>query len=161
MTFLCSIVSTVFGGLILAVLFFLARERIFPLPPVAGRWHVEMRFQRSSYRPYDGMVLRYVAMLWREGSNVKGTAEKVYEDSSTGKREYVGKHRTRAEIEGYADKRIFSRDGVSLHIVEQGPDRESTHFHDLKVHRGGRMTGRFSAMAADSEGEVTWQRQPF
>ena len=159
MTFILSIASTVLGGLVLAVLFFLARERVFPLPPVTGRWHVEMRFNRSSYKPYEGMVLRYVAVLWREGSNVKGTAEKVYEDSSTGKREYVGKARTRAVIEGYTDKRIFSRDRVSLHIVEQGPNRESTHFHDLTVHRNGRMTGNFNAMAADSEGDVTWQLQ--
>ena len=160
-TFFFGVLSTVLGGLILGFLFFLARERVYPLPRVAGRWYVEMRFERSSYKPYEGMVLRYVAALWREGSSIKGSAEKVYEDSSTGVREYVGTNRTRAVIEGYAGKLIFSPDLVSVHIVEEGHGRQSTNFHELTVRRDGRMTGTFSTMAADCTGEVTWQRQPF
>lgn len=145
----------------MAFLFFLAREKCFPLPTVTGRWHVEMRFRKSSYKPYDNMKLQYVAVLWREGNRVRGTAEKVHEDSSTGKRDFVGKDRTRSVIDGHLDKRIFSRDRVSLHIVEDGHGRESTHFHDLTVQRDEQMKGSFSSMAANAEGEVIWQREPF
>ena len=116
---------------------------------------------KTAYNPYQGMVLRYVAMLWREGIGIKGTIEKVYEDSQTGKRAYVGTKRTRGTIEGYIDKRYFSKDRIYLHIVEKGHGRESTHFHDLLVKSSGRMTGTFSAMVASSEGEATWQREQF
>ena len=159
--FLWNLASTILGGLTLGFLFFLAREKCFPLPAVTGRWHVEMRFLRSSYKPYKNMKLRYVAVLWREGNCVRGTAEKVYEDSLTGKREYIGKYRTRSVIDGHIDKRIFSRDRVTLHIVEDGHGRESTHFHDLTVQRNRPMKGTFSSMAADAEGEAIWQRESF
>ena len=160
--FLGNLASTILGGLALAFLFFLGREKWFPLPTVTGQWHVEMRTRRSSYKRYNNMKLRYVAMLWREGNRVRGTAEKVHEDSSTGKRDYIGKDRTRSVIDGHIDKRIFSRDRVTLHIVEDGHGRESTHFHDLTVQRNQQqMKGTFSAMAADSVGEAIWQRESF
>ena len=159
--FLWGTASTIFGGLVLAFLFFLAREKCFPPPTVTGRWHVEMRFRNSRYKPYNNMTLRYVAMLWREGNRVRGTAEKVHEDSSTGKRDFVGNNRTRSVIDGHIDKRIFSRDRVTLHIVEDGHGRESTHFHDLTVQRNQQMKGTFSAMVADAEGEAIWQRESF
>ena len=158
---LWSTASTIVGGLILAVLFFLAREKLFRLPDVTGRWYLQMSFRNSSYKPFDGMILRYVAVLWREGNTVKGTAEKVYEHSSTGERNYVGKERTRSVIDGHIEKNVFSRDHVSLHIIEDGHSRESTHFHDLVVHRKGHLEGTFITMAADSEGIVKWQRKPF
>lgn len=116
---------------------------------------------KTAYTPYQGMVLRYIAMLWHEGSRIKGTIEKVYEDSKTGKRRYVGKNRTRGTVEGYIDKRYFSKDRIYLHIVEDGHGRPSTHFHDLVAERSGRMTGNFNAMVANSEGQVTWQREDF
>ena len=82
----------------------------------------------------------------------RGTVEKVYEISSTGERPYVGEHRTRGTVEGYLEKRYLSKDLVHLHIVEDGHGRESTHFHELHVRKGGDMVGRFFAMVADSEG---------
>ena len=147
--------------MLLAILFFLSREIWFPLPNITGKWHVEMRTSKTAYEPYEDMVLRYIAIAWREGPVIKGTVEKVYENSSTGEREYVGKDRTRGRVEGHIDKRYFSKDRVSLHIVEDGHGRESTSFHELVVQRNASMTGTFFAMAADSLGEVTWQREPF
>ena len=160
-SFLSSTLSTVLGGVVLAILFFWSREKWFPLPNISGCWYLEMRTVDTAYNPYKGMVLRYVAMLWREGTTIKGTAEKVYEHSSTGEHPYIGKHRTRSSIEGHIEKRYLSKDQISLHIVEDGHGRESTHFHALQFDKSGRMTGTFSAMVADSGGEVVWQRQPF
>ena len=153
--------STIFGGLILAFLFFLAREKIYPLPSVTGRWYVELRFRSTSIERFEGMILRYDAMLWREGNSIKGTAEQVYADAKTGVRKHVGTQRTRSVVEGHADRNIFSTNRVALHIVEDGPEREFTHFHSLIVRGKDRMTGNFSSTAADAEGNVTWQRTPF
>ena len=158
---LLNVLATVVGGVVLAFLFFSAREKCFPLPVLIGRWHFEMTTESTAYSPYQDMVLRYVALLWREGPIIKGTVEKVYEISSTGERPYVGKNRTRGIVEGYIDKKYLSKDLVYLHITEDGHGRESTHFHDLHVSKGGRMAGRFFSMVADSEGVVAWQRKPF
>ena len=117
-----------------------------------------MRTDKTAYKPYEGMILTYTATIWCEGPVIKGTAEKVYEKSSTGERPYIGKNTTRSEIMGYIDKRYFSADRVSLHIVEDGHGRESTHFHELVMQKDGSLTGTFYAMVAKSEGEVTWQR---
>ena len=68
-----NVVSTVIGGLVLALFFFLMKEKFCPLPNVVGRWHFEMQTESTSYRPYEGMTLSYVAVLWREGHVVHGT----------------------------------------------------------------------------------------
>ena len=159
MNFVIGVASTVAGGGILALLFFFLREKCFSLPTMAGCWEVEMRTAKTDYRPYQNMVLRYVAMLWRDGSRIRGTVEKIYENSSTGERNYTGKDRTRGEIEGYIDKRYFSKDRICIHIVEEGKRREFTHLHELKMEKPGRMAGTFCSMAADSQGEATWRKE--
>ena len=35
-----------------------------------------MHTERTNYNPYQNMELRYVAILWREGPNIRGTIEK-------------------------------------------------------------------------------------
>ena len=107
------------------------------------------------------MELSHVAMLWCEGPRIKGTSEKVSENSSKGEIEYIGKDRTRGQVEGFIEKRYFSKDKVSLHIIEDGHSRESSHFQKLVIETNDRMIGEFASTAADSEGEVTWQREEF
>lgn len=158
-SFALSVASTVAGGGILAFLFFLLREKFFSLPSMAGSWSVEMRTDRTAYGQYENMVLRYVAMLWRDGSAIRGTVEKIYENSSTGERDYIGKNRTRGKIEGSIDKRYFSKDRICIHIVEEGKQRESTHLHELEMEKTGCMAGTFCSMVADSQGEVIWRKE--
>jgi hypothetical protein len=160
-SFFSDALATVVGGSILTLLFFWIREKIFPLPRIDGRWYFEMRTTSTSYKPYEGMVLRYVAMAWLEGYRVEGTAEKIHEHSSTGIRDFVGQHRTRSVIDGLVHKKYFGTDHVFLHVVETGHGRESTNFFRLKVTSGGKLCGRFSSMVADQEGQSVWQRTPF
>lgn len=161
LNFMYSLLATVIGGGTLAFLFFWIREKIFPLPQITGRWFFDMHTLNSAYNPYKGMTLRYIAMLWREGSRIEGTVEKIYENSSTGEREYVAKNRTRGVVQGYVQKNYFSKDRVVLHVIEEGHGRESTNFHDLIVKSGDEMAGSFSSMIANQDGEVKWQRNKF
>lgn len=160
-TFVSDVVATLVGGIVLALLFFWSREKLFPLSTITGRWHFEIRTTKTAYRPYENMILRYVAVLWREGHRVEGTVEKVYEDSSTGKREYVGSDRTRGVVQGYIEKNYFGRDRVYLHVIEQGHGRESTNFYELSFENHECMTGTFSSMVANQSGEIRWQRSEF
>lgn len=129
--------------------------------PITGRWHFEQVTKKSAYTPYTGMVLRYVAMLYLEGNRIQGSAEKIYENSSTGEREFVGEKRTRATVSGYVEKNYFGKDKIYLHIIENGHGRESTHFYEMTVNSADMLFGSFSSMVADQDGSVKWQRNPF
>ncbi len=160
-TFVSDVVATLLGGVVLALLFFWAREKLFPLPQITGRWYFELRTINTSYAPYTNMILRYIAMLWREGSHVEGTVEKIYENSSTGERSYVGVNRTRGIIKGYIEKNYFGKDRLFLHVIEEGHGRESTNFYELSADFDQTMTGLFSSTVADQKGDTRWQRNKF
>ena len=159
-TFLPDILATIIGGIILAILFFFFREKCFGLPEVNGKWHFCVETKETAYNPYKGMSLKYVAMLWLEGSKIHGTYEKIYEHSSTGEREYIGNKRTRGIIEGNIEKKYFSKDKINLHLVEMGKQRTSTTTHSLTVHKiEKRLKGTFNSTVADQSGIVTWLRK--
>ena len=160
-SFLSDTIAAVLGGVLLTFLFFLAREKLFPLPALGGRWYFETQTLETAYKPFLGMALRYVAMIWQEGPVIHGTVEKIYEKSSTGEREYIGENRTRSTLEGYIEKFYLSKDRIRIHMVEDGFGRESTVFFDLTGENASRMLGSFQSMAADQTGSVSWQRDPF
>lgn len=160
-SFIADFFVTIAGGVVLTGIFFWTREKVFPFPEVFGRWYLQLKTESTAYAPYEGMVLCYVAMLWRNGNQISGTVEKYYEDSSTGKREYVGENRTRGLINGYVEKRYFGPDQVHLHVVENGHGRESSHFMKLSVDSSDRMGGHFSSMIADQDGKAIWRREKF
>lgn len=156
---LLGVISTVAGGLVLALFLLLIKEKLCPLPDIVGRWHFEMQTENTSYTPYQTMLLRYVAVLWREGPVVHGTIEKVHEKSTKGERDYIGKNRTRGDVHGYIDKNYLGKDRVFLHIIEAGASRDSTCFHALTFRSKGRMVGTFASTIAEQDGTVSWQRE--
>lgn len=160
-SFWSDLAATLIGGVALTFLFFLAKEKWFPLPHIKGLWYFEQTTRNTAYKPYIGIILRYTAVLWCEGNRIEGTIEKIYENSSVGKRSFVGTKRTRGTICGYIEKNIFGKDKIYLHVVENGHGRESTHFYDLTCTLGGTMTGTFISMVAEQEGTIKWQRIPF
>lgn len=160
-SFWSDVAATVLGGVFLALLFFWAKEKLFPLPGITGRWYFQMFTEQTAYNPYAGMTLRYVAMLWREGYRVEGTVEKIYENSSTGERSFDGTNRTRGTVSGYIEKNYLGYDRLFLHVIEDGHGRESSHFYELTAFKDGTMGGRFYSMVADQEGTVKCQRPAF
>lgn len=161
LNFLYSVIATFIGGVALAIFFFLAKEKIFPLPQVSGCWYFETETKVTKYIPYRGMVLRYVAVLWQEGPYIKGTLEKIYEKSSVGERNYTGENRTRGVVSGYLEKNYLSADKVVLHVVENGHGREYTNFYSLFIESDHGMTGEFSSTVAGQSGNANWQRTEF
>ena len=160
-TVMINLVTTVLGGLILALIFFLIKERLRPLPEIVGRWYFEMHTETTSYQPYSDMKLTYEAMIWHEGNVVHGTVEKIYEISSTGERDYIGEKRTRGKIQGYIEKNYLGKHRLFLHIVEAGKKRESTFFHQLEFAPNDCMVGTFTSTVAGQSGAVSWQRNSF
>ncbi len=160
-SFLADILATVIGGMLLTLLFFIAKEKLFSIADVNGVWYLEMETINTAYNPYKGMILGYIIIIWREGNSIKGTAEKIYENSSTGNRTYEGKNRTRGIIEGFVEKKYLGKDRIFLHVVENGHGRESTNFYDFIVKSNALMFGKFNSMVANQDGIVRLQREPF
>lgn len=160
-TFISNVLATIVGGIFLAFIFFWTKEKWFPLPDINGKWHFRIETIKTAYRPYDGMILGYVALLWREGTRIEGTVEKIYENSTTGEREYVGNDRTRGKVQGYIEKNYFKPDRIYLHVIEDGHGRESTNYYDLLITTDGKMDGIFHSMVANQDGKAFWQREQF
>lgn len=159
--FLANLLATVLGGAVLTFVFFFLKEKVFPLPDITGMWFFEVTTKETIYKPFENMKLRYVAVVWREGTQLHGTVEKIHENSFTGERDYVGKHRTRGILNGYIQKNYFSKDQLFIHVAEAGKIRESTNFYALRAQSDGEMRGTFASMVANQKGDVKWQRQPF
>lgn len=155
-----NVLATVIGGCILTFLFFLIREKFFPLPNVNGMWHFKNITKNSTYNPYKGMILGYTAILWCDGNKVSGTTEKVYECSVNGDRKFIEKNRCRGIVEGFIQKNYFSKDKIVFHIVEDGFGRESTYSYELDFYKKtNSLEGLFSTMIADQDGQTTWSRE--
>ena len=170
------------GGLALTGALFWLSERVFPAPDVGGRWFVETYTQNSARIPFRGMLLKYEIFIWQEGQLIRGTAEKIYESSATGKRQYEGKNRSSGEIGGYTSRHVFSPNRVQLHLLETGTERSFTSYFSLIAEKGSlfdrligrdprkrneqgliqqQMKGRFDSMAGSSSGTTVWSRNRY
>lgn len=159
-SFLSDVTATILGGAFLTFLFFLLREKVFSFMDLNGSWVYEQKTITSDFNPYKDMVLRYLVLLARDGNRIYGSAEKVYERTSDGnEKEYVGEHRSRAEITGHIEKRYFSKDVISIHIVENGEFRISSTYQALECLTINQLQGRFASTISNQVGTVTWSRR--
>ncbi len=159
-----TILISVISGLLIAFALFLLRERVFPLPEIAGRWCVETHTTQTQKTDYQDMVIQYMAILLREGSTVKGTMEKISENApnsdNPGLKKYDPESRVHGAVEGSIQKLYTgSKDQIVIHIIEEGERRVSTQFHDLTIeHSDTLFVGAFFSTAANSEGKSVWRR---
>ncbi len=154
-----SIASTVIGGLLLAFIFFLLKERWLKTPTLVGNWIFEIFTDESDYKPYRNMILRYYVLLWQEGNTIKGTGEKIYEKTDSNERCYVGKDRSQVKITGYLTKKYFSKDAIIIHYEEIGEIRNSSTMHKLAYNNQDKLNGSFVSTIANQTGKATWTRR--
>ncbi len=152
--------STVIGGVLLALIFFLAKEFVFPFPNLSGLWNFVEHTAKTSYRPYENMKMTYHALLGQEGPVVYGSGEKVYSASDNKNEEYTGAARVRIEIRGYLTKRYFRPSILEIYYLEKGKLRESSTIHNLRIRSKKELRGAFTSTIADSTGTVVWARGP-
>ncbi|EXH88111.1 hypothetical protein ACJOWW_12160 [Acinetobacter baumannii] len=170
--------EAVLAAIIIAIVFFWVRERVFGIPDLSGQWYLRSKTEATAYKPYEKMELQHNLFLRLEGNNIRGASEKIYEDSSYGKRkthvrhilEYTGKYRARASIEGSIQKNIFGPDILTLHATEYGEKRQSTIYCRFELKKkyfflSDRMEtsfeGDFYSMVADQRGTVGLSKVPF
>jgi len=151
-------IGNLVGGLLIAVIFFFLKEKIFRFKDVSGCWRVTNETLKTAYNPYRGMKLVYSTILFRSGNDVYGSFEKIYEVAGGNRKEYTGSGRSRGSIEGAYEKNIFSNDRLLLHIIEDGAERTSSTYVCIVVNNENSMEGVFETFAADSSGNVIWER---
>lgn len=155
-----NVASTVIGGVFLAFIFFLMKEKVWNYYNIVGKWHLEFITKSSSYNDYVNMVLVYDLFLWREGNQIFGTSEKSYEKSVNRDEKLVGKKRTRGNVTGVYEKKYLSADILNLHIHEFGTLRESSYLIQLKVKKNN-ISGNFDSFIAEQKGLVNCTRKYF
>lgn len=165
--------ESVFSGIFLAILFFLLREKVFGYPDLNDQWYLKSVTNKSAYNPYKGMELHHQLFLVQDKSQIKGTAEKYYEDSSFGKKgdhilHYSAGNRRRAYIEGTIQKNYFGPDILILHAIEDGEKRQSTIYCRIELKRKWLIgdydfsrEGLFYSMVSSQEGYVVLSKEKF
>lgn len=159
--FLGGLGSTVLGGVLLTIIFFIFKEKLFSLPTVAGVWECETIVQNTEYNPYRGMKVWYRITLLQSGTTISGMGEKDRESAAAGTRRYEGKHRRTTNISGAITKRFFGSDEIVIFWREDGEQREVASFFRLRVSgckRKGDLSGSFYTTAAKSSGAASWKR---
>lgn len=169
-----SFLANFFAGLLLAVLFFFLKEKLFKIPDLNGVIYLRQVTEKTGFNPYKSMELQYILSLRMENNKIYGSAEKIYEDSSvgTGKEHiihYEGKNRTICKIEGVIQKRYFSwYDIFIFHSYEENENRKSTTYYSIKIERKRKMYGNlvfkqgfFKSTIANQEGIVELSENEF
>jgi hypothetical protein len=169
------------GGLALTAALFWLGERLYPISRVNGRWYLQTLTEDTASNAFRGMLLKREAIIWQEGPVIRGSIEKIYEASSTGRRQYVGKNRATGELSGYVDRFVFSPSRVRVHMTEKSEERTSTAYFDLVCERKSfwkrlsksashfgedghaqeTMQGIFQSMAGSSSGKTLWSRNRY
>lgn len=109
-SFVSDILATVIGGGLLALIFFILRERVYKTIDLDGSWTYDQKTEISAYNPYKDMTVRFLILLSRDGNTIYGSAEKIYDKTADGKeRTYQGKYRTIAKINGHIEKRYLCK----------------------------------------------------
>lgn len=156
------ILSGIVATLIAAVLIFIFKEYIKPPPNFSGVFEIECVTLESAYNPYLNLKTFYTLTLICDNNNIEGFVEKTKDvENNNHIRPYTGKHRSNGEVRGVIKRNYLRKNHASLNIKMKGELRSYTILlHFQKVNTDA-MNGKFWSTAADSSGDVKWQRSAF
>ena len=156
---LINIIETIFGGLILTFILFFLNEFVFNKKNLSGVWKVDLEIDESTFNPYKNLLIEYQFHLIQNGNSIKGTGEKIKETNKEKEvTEYERSKRVTIEIDGFYNRKYLRKSQINLNIKENGRQRESRAFYNLKVENNKKMIGSFDWTAADSTGKLTFEK---
>lgn len=150
------------GSLVLALLIYFLTRSFFKLPDISGRWKFIITTKSTDYNGYTDMELTYQVFIMQIESEIKGTGEKIHENSKDNpNKQYVGKDRSQIIISGNI-KRSFSlkrKNYLIIHYTETNAERDSSTMHKLLVSNNNvLMNGNFYSTIANQSGTVVWTK---
>lgn len=163
------IASSNYGSLVAALLaafiLFSVRELLIKAKNYSGVFFVASTVEESTYRPYKGMRIFYTLVLCSDGHNVYGTSEKTGDIDKKRSYEYRGADKTRGIVTGRVERNYLRSTVMSLHIVEDGANRQTSSLMTIKIrrYRWWRKVevGTFYSTAANSKGILLCGRHRF
>jgi hypothetical protein len=158
-SFIASTFATIVGGIGLAFLFFITKEKIFPIIDISDHWELTTTTHKTKRNPYKNMKIKYDLILWQENNIIRGVSEKYYELSQLGTKTYHEKNRKRGKMHGFVEKNYFSKDVIVLNMCLADFGRESDYLFKLKVINKDLAQGSFYSMVAQQYGHVELTRR--
>lgn len=156
------ILSGAVATLIAAVLIFIFKEYIKPPPNFSGVFEIECKTLKSAYNPYLNLKTFYTLVLICDNNNIEGFVEKTKDvENNNNIRPYTGKHRSIGEVRGVIKINYLRKNQASLNIKIDGQLRSYTILLNFQKVNTDIMYGKFWSTAADSSGDVKWQRSAF
>lgn len=163
------------AALLIGGVFFLLRDNIFKYPDINGRYFLKKIIKETSYKPYEKMELHFILHLSSANGNLIGGGERVYEDSSYGKKiqhviHFTGDSKIPIKINGNVTKKIFSRDVINIFCEVQSKSRasnmaltiEAPFFQAFqKIRKRMQFSGKFTWSVAEKSGEAFLSTNPF
>ena len=153
------IIVPVTTSILLAIGGFVLFKVIFRLPDLSGRWKFTVTYEETAYSKFDGLQVTYQVLLIQEDRKLSGTGEKLSDRGLTQESiNYIGKDRSKIQIDGNIRRNFFLRYEVVIHYREEGELRESSTTQRLRQCGRDTMSGCFWSTIANTSGPVRWQR---
>jgi len=153
-----SVVGSILSAILIAISFSLWNDYIYKRDELSGFWHVTIETTKSSNGNYIGLKTYYNFVAGQNGSSLRGTGEKISEDSVNGIIEYDTDKRTHLNFDGALTYRVFSSNTVDMIYKEEGRRRPSSSILNLVVESNDRLTGTFISTISKSSGKVVFTR---
>ena len=151
-------VSTVIGGIVLSLIFFVFSDFIHTPPDLSGEWYFVNETKDTSYSKFKGLKVYYKVMLVQQGSVISGQGEKIQDELEGKITEYSGKSKIQIKITGNLKQNFIAKDKLTLYYSEEGQKRGSSTFHKLIRFSDEKMEGEFSSTIANSKGRTLYSR---
>lgn len=167
-----STLSNIIAALIVALIFFILKEKIFKTPNLTGKFYLKLNVKETDYNQFKEMELQFIVHLSSDNKKIIGGGEKIYEDAPNAKNgaqviHYQTRHKTPVTIEGSITKNILSQDEINLLFKVHDNIRESTMIVSLNYpcsicnSNPNNIYGKFTWSASDKSGKATLSKTKF
>ena len=115
------------------------------IPNVDGNWKITTITEKSTYKPYIGLELRYNVFVHQVGNSITADGEKCWENGKD-----IPFHLcTKIKLDGTIEK-----DKMVLKIIEKGTKRETEGCFICNKTAENKFVGTFKTTAANSSGKA-------
>lgn len=152
---LINVAGTIVGGIILTFILFLFNEFVFAKINLTGEWNATITVNKTSYKPFENLVVEYKIHLIQKGYELSGSGEKISNATSDGKSTvFLRENRVIIGVDGYFERNYIAKNRIYLNISEEGRVRETRSTYFLEFDSHNILRGTFISTAADAKGKI-------
>lgn len=154
-----NIIGTIIGGLLLTLILFLLNEYVFTKINLTGEWIASIKIEKTSYKPFENLIVVYKIHLIQKGYELSGSGEKIKDVNPDGSETvFIREKRVLIDIDGYFERKYFAKNKIYLNINEEGRKRETRATYFLTFHHHNDLQGTFISTAGDASGKIQMKK---